>query len=68
MDKWIYECTDKLRPVAGAAPNAAQPANWASNAMRTIQVWVKKNYDTAMRFVAFAELAILARVTVGALT
>ncbi|EIW72605.1 endoplasmic reticulum protein [Tremella mesenterica] len=35
---------------------------------RKIQIWVKSNYDRAMRFVAYAELAILARVIVGALT
>lgn len=33
-----------------------------------IQLWVKGNYDPAMRFVAFTELAILARVTIGTLT
>jgi len=33
-----------------------------------IQTWVKGNYDGAMRFVAYAELAIFARVTFGALT
>jgi hypothetical protein len=36
--------------------------------MRTIQVWVKSHYDTAMRVVAFAELGILGRVIAGALT
>lgn len=31
-------------------------------------MWVKGNYDGAMRFVAYAELAIFARVVIGALT
>jgi hypothetical protein len=35
---------------------------------RQIQLWVKSNYDKAMNFVAYAELLILARVTLGALT
>jgi len=33
-----------------------------------IQMWVKGNYDGAMRFVAYAELAIFARTAVGAVT
>ncbi|ORY28985.1 hypothetical protein BCR39DRAFT_533437 [Naematelia encephala] len=32
---------------------------------RGTQLWVKTNYDHAMKFVAYAELAILARVVVG---
>lgn len=36
--------------------------------MRKIQLWVKNNYEQAMRFVAYAEIFILARVTLGALT
>lgn len=35
---------------------------------RQIQLWVKSNYDKAMNFVAYAELLILARVFLGALT
>ncbi|KAI9635146.1 putative endoplasmic reticulum protein [Dioszegia hungarica] len=53
------------------APQAGQqrPAPQGLEAVsRRIQVWVKNNYDGAMRFVAYTELAILARVTVGALT
>ncbi|KAI0321668.1 hypothetical protein OF83DRAFT_208080 [Amylostereum chailletii] len=35
---------------------------------KKLQVWVKANYDTAMRVVAYAEIIILARVVVGAIT
>ncbi|RPD81767.1 hypothetical protein L226DRAFT_496829 [Lentinus tigrinus ALCF2SS1-7] len=35
---------------------------------KKLQVWVKANYDNAMRAVAFTELVIMARVVVGALT
>ncbi|OBZ79662.1 Tetra-spanning protein 1 [Grifola frondosa] len=35
---------------------------------KKLQVWVKTNYDTAMKAVAFTELLIMARVLVGALT
>ncbi|KAH9947658.1 hypothetical protein B0H21DRAFT_315140 [Amylocystis lapponica] len=35
---------------------------------KKLQAWVKANYDTAMRAVAFTELLIMLRVTVGALT
>ncbi|KAI0803072.1 hypothetical protein BC629DRAFT_1580985 [Irpex lacteus] len=34
---------------------------------KKLQLWVKANYDTAMKAVAFIELAILARVLLGAL-
>ncbi|KAH7883887.1 hypothetical protein F5I97DRAFT_1896518 [Phlebopus sp. FC_14] len=34
---------------------------------KQLQVWIKANYDTAMRIVAFTELAIFARVLLGAL-
>ncbi|KAI0639176.1 hypothetical protein C8Q77DRAFT_1222789 [Trametes polyzona] len=48
-------------PQPGAAPTPHPLA-------RKLQVWVKANYDNAMRAVAFAELVILIRVTLGALT
>jgi len=35
---------------------------------KRLQVWVKANYDTAMKAVAFTELLIMLRVTLGALT
>jgi len=34
---------------------------------RKLQIWVKVNYDSAMRVVAYAEVAILLRVGIGAL-
>ncbi|KAL1407730.1 Transmembrane nucleoporin [Vanrija albida] len=51
-------------------PAGAQrpPPNWAESLGRKIQLWVKGNYDKAMNFVAYAEILILARVTLGALT
>jgi len=36
--------------------------------VKRLQVWVKSNYDTAMRAVAYTELIILIRVILGALT
>ncbi|KAI0757235.1 hypothetical protein C8Q80DRAFT_1265188 [Daedaleopsis nitida] len=48
-------------PTPGAAPTPHPIA-------KKLQVWVKANYDNAMRAVAFTELAILARVLVGAVT
>lgn len=60
------------RPAAAAGTQQQQQQQQAVQGLeavsRRIQVWVKNNYDGAMRFVAYAELAILARVTVGALT
>ena len=47
-----------------AADGSAQPGGGAS---KMIQSWVKDNYDRAMRFVSYAELAIFARVLIGAL-
>jgi hypothetical protein len=35
---------------------------------KKLQVWVKANYDTAMKAVAFIELLIMFRVTLGAIT
>lgn len=48
---------------AAAAPPAPAPAR----AAKFIQTWVKANYDPAMRFVAYSEVAIFARVLFGAL-
>lgn len=65
----IYiSCADSSKPPAGATGAARPPANFAESLARNIQTWVKGNYDKAMIFVAYAELAILARVTLGALT
>ncbi|SPO48409.1 related to POM33 - transmembrane nucleoporin involved in nuclear pore complex distribution [Moesziomyces antarcticus] len=38
-----------------------------SKVAKMVQGWVKANYDPAMRFVAYAEVAIFARVLFGAL-
>jgi hypothetical protein len=46
-----------------ASSSAAAPAR----AAKTIQTWVKANYDPAMRFVAYSEVAIFARVLFGAM-
>ncbi|KAL7410187.1 hypothetical protein BDY24DRAFT_401030 [Mrakia frigida] len=35
---------------------------------RSIQLWVKGNYDSAMKFVAYTELVIFIRVLLGAVT
>jgi len=35
---------------------------------KKLQVWVKSNYDTAMKVVAYAELVIFVRVILGAIT
>ncbi|WVQ85528.1 hypothetical protein IAT38_007694 [Cryptococcus sp. DSM 104549] len=51
---------------AGAAP--ARPPALLDNISRRIQVWVKSNYDPAMRFVAYCELLIVLRLILGALT
>ncbi|KAL7423821.1 Transmembrane nucleoporin [Cryptotrichosporon argae] len=57
------------KPPAGApAGQARPPPGWADNLSRQIQLWVKGNYDKAMNFVAYAELLVLARVALGALT
>ena len=45
----------------------AQPQTPSVKAAKVIQGWVKANYDPAMRFVAYAEVAIFARVVFGAL-
>ncbi|KAI0735412.1 hypothetical protein C8Q76DRAFT_281765 [Earliella scabrosa] len=48
-------------PQQGAAPTPHPLA-------KKLQVWVKANYDNAMRAVAFTEIAIMIRVVLGALT
>lgn len=64
------------KPAAGTAPGttagatASQPARppaFLDNVSRRIQVWVKTNYDTAMRFVAYAEIFITLRLFAGVL-
>jgi len=57
----------KLSSAPAAAPGQPRPPRPTDAYSRKIQDWVKSNYDTAMRFVAYAELAIFLRVAVGAL-
>lgn len=52
---------------AAAGAPAASPAAPPAKTAKFIQSWVKANYDPAMRFVAYAEVAIFARVLFGAL-
>ncbi|WVR05870.1 hypothetical protein IAU60_002896 [Kwoniella sp. DSM 27419] len=57
------------RQAAGSQPGqAARPPPVLDNISRRIQLWVKTNYDVAMRFVAYAELLICARLILGVLT
>ncbi|GAA5917806.1 hypothetical protein JCM8208_002406 [Rhodotorula glutinis] len=57
-------------PAKGAAAAAAQqPQTAGMKASKTIQSWVKANYEKAMLFVAFVEVVIVfGRVLLGALT
>lgn len=48
------------------ATSSANPPPPAKTA-KFIQTWVKANYDPAMRFVAYSEVAIFARVLFGAI-
>lgn len=52
-------------PASRAPDGTTQVAG--GNASKLIQTWVKDNYDRAMRFVSYAEVAIFARVFIGAL-
>lgn len=61
------ELTPSAQPPATAG-QARPPPPALQNASNKIQLWVKGNYDTAMKFVAYAELAILGRVVFGAVT
>jgi len=49
-------------PAATAGGNPQQHPS-----LKKVQGWIKANYDPAMRIVAYTELLILARVTLGAL-
>ncbi|WVQ97340.1 hypothetical protein IAU59_004451 [Kwoniella sp. CBS 9459] len=54
---------------AGARPQQQQqPPAVLDTISRRIQLWVKNNYDVAMRFVAYAELLICVRLILGVLT
>lgn len=49
-------------PAAAGQPPTQHPF------LKKVQGWIKANYDPAMRIVAYAELLILVRVALGALT
>ncbi|KAG5341384.1 hypothetical protein C0989_011095 [Termitomyces sp. Mn162] len=49
-------------------PSSSNGAPQPHPIAKRLQVWVKANYDTAMRVVAFTELVILVRVVLGAVT
>lgn len=58
--------TNQAAAAAGGA-TPTQPSGPTAKVAKFIQGWVKANYDPAMRFVAYAEVAIFARVLFGAL-
>ncbi|KAF5377471.1 hypothetical protein D9615_005182 [Tricholomella constricta] len=49
-------------------PSSANGAPQPHPIAKRLQVWVKANYDTAMRVVAYTELVIFVRVVLGAVT
>lgn len=49
-------------------PSTANGAPGPHPYAKKLQVWVKANYDPAMKVVAYTELIILARVVLGAIT
>ncbi|KAI3623091.1 Transmembrane nucleoporin [Malassezia furfur] len=51
--------------VSPSADSSAPPPH--SQLSKSIQTWVKENYDRAMRFVSYAEVVIFVRVLFGAL-
>ncbi|TNY18379.1 hypothetical protein DMC30DRAFT_418872 [Rhodotorula diobovata] len=57
-------------PAKGAAAAAAaQPQSAGMKASKTIQTWVKANYEKAMLFVAFVEVVVVfGRILLGAIT
>ncbi|GAA97703.1 uncharacterized protein L969DRAFT_68040 [Mixia osmundae IAM 14324] len=55
-------------PAASSSKKDASPASAGANLSKSIQTWVKKNYEHAMLFVSFVELGVMAQVTLGALT
>lgn len=54
-----------ITPASQSADGKSTPAG--GNLAKTIQAWVKENYDRAMRFVSYAELVIFMRVLIGAI-
>ncbi|WWC86227.1 uncharacterized protein L201_001100 [Kwoniella dendrophila CBS 6074] len=55
-------------PPQGAQANSQRQPALLENISRRIQLWVKGNYDVAMRFVAYCELLICVRLILGVLT
>ncbi|WWD17915.1 hypothetical protein CI109_102360 [Kwoniella shandongensis] len=55
-------------PQAAGAQQAPRPPALLENVSRKIQVWVKVNYDVAMRFVAYCEILIALRLVLGVVT
>lgn len=59
-------------PSAAPAPagktETAASQTAPAKASKFVQTWVKKNYDPAMRFVAYSEVFIFARILLGAVT
>lgn len=49
-------------------PPSANGAPGAHPLAKKLQVWIKANYDSAMRVVAFTELVIFTRIFLGAIT
>ncbi|KAF8514528.1 hypothetical protein JB92DRAFT_3115609 [Gautieria morchelliformis] len=58
----------RVLPPPPPPPGTAAGAQQQSSIAKGIQSWVKANYDGAMRITALAELLILFRVVLGALT
>ncbi|WFD06134.1 Transmembrane nucleoporin [Malassezia vespertilionis] len=54
-----------ISPAKKNADGTSTPAG--GQLSKTIQTWVKENYDRAMRFVSYAEVVIFMRVLIGAL-
>jgi len=72
-----YNSSSRKFKLIASPPPQAQPGQPApqrpppallEKLSKGIHLWVKGNYDSAMRFVAYAEMAILARSILGALT
>ncbi|KAK8865900.1 hypothetical protein IAR55_001048 [Kwoniella newhampshirensis] len=55
-------------PQAAGSQQAQRPPALLETVSRRIQVWVKVNYDVAMRFVAYCEILIMARLVLGVVT
>ncbi|CED85118.1 Uncharacterized integral membrane protein [Phaffia rhodozyma] len=67
IPKFFPPSAHKAPAAAAGTPASVQPKAAPERISRAIQLWVKANYDTAMKFVAYVELVILLRVTLGAL-